>query len=298
MLQVPLDHRALLGIGGLAKRLEGRPDDAAARKPALLTCGVVRQLPARIEFAAVFDGEAVAQDAAFHTACAAGADDRVLDVGCGAGASARHTAGRAGHVIGVDVSAPLIKHALTRAREAGLDNVDFVVADAASHPFPDGSFDLCQSRFGTMFFDDPPRAFANLARALRAGGRLVMLVWREQERNEWATAVQAALGVPEEPSTVGPGPFSLAEPTALTELLHGAGFVGVDLRSLDDPVDYGPDAEIALRFLLALTEPRRADLAPPQRAIAERRLATLVREHFTPDGVLFGASAWLVTAER
>ena len=50
------------------------------------------------------------------------------------------------------------------------------------------------SRFGVMFFADAPTAFANLARALRPGGRLAVLVWQRAADNEWSGAVNEALG--------------------------------------------------------------------------------------------------------
>jgi len=49
------------------------------------------------------------------------------------------------------------------------------------------------SRFGTMFFEDPVAAFANVGRALRPVGRLVMMVWQAPERNEWDVAIRQSL---------------------------------------------------------------------------------------------------------
>jgi SAM-dependent methyltransferase len=41
-----------------------------------------------------------------------------------------------------------------------------------------------------MFFDDPAAAFANIRRALRPAGRLVMMVWQASERNEWDATIR------------------------------------------------------------------------------------------------------------
>jgi ubiquinone/menaquinone biosynthesis C-methylase UbiE len=97
------------------------------------------------------------------------AGERVLDIGCGCGASTLLLAARAGHVTGLDVSAPMLD--VARQRGAGL-GIDWVLADAATYaaPLP---FDLLASRFGVMFFGDPTAAFANLRRAARPGARLV-----------------------------------------------------------------------------------------------------------------------------
>ena len=52
--------------------------------------------------------------------------------------------------------------------------------DAQVHPFAADHYDVAISRFGTMFFSDPVAAFSNIARALRASGRLVVLVWQSR----------------------------------------------------------------------------------------------------------------------
>jgi SAM-dependent methyltransferase len=123
--------------------------------------------------------------------------DRVLDVGCGTGQTTREAARAAvdGSVLGVDLSAPMLERARRLSDDAGLRNVTYVQADAQTHPFPSTHFDLCISRFGTMFFADPVAAFTNIGRALRSGARLVLLVWQDHDRNEWATAIREALTV-------------------------------------------------------------------------------------------------------
>ncbi len=90
--------------------------------------------------------------------------DHVLDIGCGSGQTTRQAArtAQAGSALGVDTSATVIERALELARAEGLGNVTFEHADAQVHRFPHERFDLAISRFGTMFFDDPGAAFANI----------------------------------------------------------------------------------------------------------------------------------------
>src|SRR6266481_138118 len=105
-------------------------------------------------------------------------DERVLDIGCGAGQTSYLLAaavGAHGHVTGVDISAPLL--GVARARMGAAKNMAFIDADAAFHPFT-GEYDLVFSRFGVMFFDDPRAAFANIRKGLKPGGRLAFVCWR------------------------------------------------------------------------------------------------------------------------
>ena len=125
------------------------------------------------------------------------------------------------------------------------------MGDAQAHPFPSGAFDVAISRFGTMFFSDPDMAFRNIARAVRAGGRLVMMVWRAHDRNEWAVAIDQALGAGERGVAAAPGsdPFSLAEPPTVRRILAAAGFADSEFRDVDVPVYYGQDVDAALAFV-------------------------------------------------
>src|SRR5947208_11507830 len=102
-----------------------------------------------------------------------GPADRVLDIGCGSGQSTRDAArlARDGSALGVDLSESMLIDARRRASTEGLTNVEFLRADAQVHAFDTETFDLAISRFGSMFFSDPPAAFANLAPAPRPGAR-------------------------------------------------------------------------------------------------------------------------------
>src|SRR5262249_23771195 len=102
--------------------------------------------------------------------------ERVIDIGCGTGASSIALAervGPSGQLLGIDVSAPM----LARAAE--------VRADATTHRFQAATFDLLFSRFGVMFFAEPARAFANLRAALKPSGRLAFACWRKFNENPW-----------------------------------------------------------------------------------------------------------------
>jgi SAM-dependent methyltransferase len=229
--------------------------------------------------------------------------DRVLDIGCGTGQTTRQAArtARAGSALGVDVSAPAIERARELAQAEGLGNVTFQQADAQVHRFAPGRFDLAISRFGTMFFDDPAAAFANIRRALRPAGRLVMMVWQSHERNEWDVAIHQSLRTAEGPMAAtsgGPDPFSLADPPTVKELLEAAGFTGVTFTDVHEPVYYGPNITAALDWVRGFTCTnemlKRLDPAAAERAL--RRLRDALAAHLSDDGVWFNSRAWIITA--
>jgi SAM-dependent methyltransferase len=229
--------------------------------------------------------------------------DHVLDIGCGTGQTTRQAArtAQAGSALGVDVSAPAIERARELARAEELRNVTFERADAQVCRFPQERFDLAVSRFGTMFFDDPAAAFANIRRALRPGGRLVMMVWQAHERNEWDVAIHQSLGAAEGPMTLpagGAGPFSLADPPAVTEILEAARFAGVAFTDVREPVYYGPDVAAALDWVRGFTCTSEAlkRLDPAAAAGAVTRLRETLSAHTSDDGIWFNSRAWIVTA--
>src|SRR5205085_6087640 len=160
------------------------------------------------------------------------AGDDVLDVGCGTGRPTADLARVAapGRVLGVDLSSQMLERGRRRAEAEGLTNVEFVQGDAQVHPFEAAAFDVAVSSFGAMFFSDQVAAFANIGRALRPGGRLAVIAWQELARNEWLMAFREALAVGRtmgSPPNGAPGPFGLAEPDHVRQVMAEAGFLDV-----------------------------------------------------------------------
>jgi SAM-dependent methyltransferase len=247
-----------------------------------------------------YDAELVRYDEVLWPAWGVGVRDRVADIGCGGGRTTRRAARLAveGSALGVDVSAGAVAAARRLARAEGLRNITFECGDAQVHPFPEGRFDLAISRFGTMFFEDPVAAFANIGRALRPDGRLVMMVWQAQERNEWAVAIDRILAAHAVPG--GPDAFSLGDPAMTTTVLDAAGFADVTFTEVRRPVYYGPDVAAALAWVrgFAGTSSALAGLDPSGAEAAVGRLRELMAEHVSGDGVWFDSGAWIVTARR
>jgi SAM-dependent methyltransferase len=191
--------------------------------------------------------------------------------------------------------------ARSRAAREGLTNVRFERADAQVHPFEPQAVDLVVSVFGTMFFDDAVAAFRNFRGALAADGRLAILVWRELARNEWVFAVREALAAGRqlpEPPRDAPGPFSFADPDRVREIVEAGGFRDVRFQAVDEPADLGVDLDGAYAFVrdLGITHGLLNDLDEPTSRRALDSLKDALSRRATPEGVLLGASSWLVTA--
>jgi SAM-dependent methyltransferase len=163
--------------------------------------------------------------------------ERVLDVGCGCGASTLELAravGSTGRVAALDISGPMLAEGRARAEAAGIDNVDWVQADAATAALDE--FDLLVSNFGLMFFGDPEAAFAHLRRAARPGARLAFVSWQPLSENPWLELPMQAVSphLPPRPPAkpFGPGMFALADPDRVSQLLTAAGWAPPKIDAL------------------------------------------------------------------
>ena len=231
--------------------------------------------------------------------------ERVIDVGCGSGATTNAFAqkvGLSGHVFGIDVSGPM----LDRARQVTPKQapVDYALADATVFPFDPESFDLLVSRFGVMFFADPVRSFANLRRALRPTGRLAFACWREPRENPWMmTPLQAVYQhVPKLPQMApeDPGPFAFASEQRVRRILGEAGFKDVALEACPLALDLaiGRGLEAAVQGALEIGPASRAlDGHPAEvRAAAANTVRETLARFVDGSSVRLPGSIWLVTA--
>ena len=203
-------------------------------------------------------------------AAAPQAGETVLDVGCGTGATLLRLAravGKEGHVLGCDVSAPMLALARQRIVGAGLLDVDLLQADAQSHEFAENAFDLLVSRFGVMFFADPTAAFANLHRPLRRGGRLAFVCWGPLVDNPFfLLPIKIAtrhLGPIEPTPPRAPGPLAFSDTDYVRDILTSAGWSDVRIDERQPPLLGMATAEEQAAFSI--------EMGPVSRLIAERR---------------------------
>lgn len=238
---------------------------------------------------------------------------KVLDVGCGFGDTAQQIAkqvGSNGSVAGVDCAENFVNEAKREASRANVDNVSFFVADVQSDDLG-GPYDYVFSRFGTMFFNMPVAALRNMRKALALGGECTMIVWRRREDNAWLH--EAELRVKEIVPVVshdetdqvhcGPGPFSMAGPDMVSDMLRIAGFENIRFERYDTDICIGRTLEDAIEFSMALGPAgeiirlagEEGEKRRPQVMEAMREVLT---EFQRPDGIWAGSSTWIITANN
>lgn len=233
-----------------------------------------------------------------------GTGRRVLDVGCGAGATTIAMARRLGPdglCLGVDISEPLVAMAQRQAASAGLANAQFVQADAQTHDLDAQRFDTVMSRFGVMFFADFDAAFANLRRGTRPGGALVFACWRSPAENPMAQVPAAAVAHLLPPLPTGdpdaPGRFAFARRDRVQGVLERSGWRDIAIEPLDahTPVTLEDAMAIGLRMgpLGAMLQIADEALRGQVRDAVEAAL----RAHMADGMVQMTAACWLVTAK-
>jgi SAM-dependent methyltransferase len=231
--------------------------------------------------------------------------DRVIDVGCGCGATTIDFAARVspgGEVLGLDISEPM----LARARERAPQNlpIRFERADATVYDFEPNGADLVASRFGVMFFADPARSFANLRRGLKPGGRLAFACWREARQNPWLILPlrEATKHAPPLPETnpEDPGPFAFASEARVRGILGDAGFADIVLEPQDLELDIaagaGLDTAVRAAMIIGPTSRILDGQSDAVRAAATADIRKALAAQARGDSVPLGAAIWMVSA--
>ena len=255
-----------------------------------------------------FEGTIAPIGNALLARAAYGPGDRVVDIGCGGGATSlaiARTVAPGGEVVGIDVSPDLVAASTRRAAAAGLQNARFRCADAATVTHDGAPFDRLCSRFGSMFFADPVGAFANLRKLVRPGGRVDLAVWAAPADNPWMVGpmqiVRQHVALPA-PVPQAPGPFAFEDLTYLDGILTAAGFGAMTVEPVTGLLAVagrGSGPADALGFMLDGQSFGTAlnDAGPAVRDRAAAELSALfARHHRAGEGVMMGYKAWLVSA--
>ena len=149
-------------------------------------------------------------------------DDAILDVGCGTGAAVRLAAPIVARAVGVDVSPGMVAQA--RLRSQGIANAEFLEAEAASLPFPDGSFTALLCTTSLHHYPAPAAAIGEFARVLGSGGRALIA---DASADRLVARIADRIIRRCERSHVG-----FLRSNEVAAHLFGAGFTGVERRTM------------------------------------------------------------------
>lgn len=240
------------------------------------------------------------------------AGSHVLDVGCGFGdctLQIANSVGNEGTAKGVDCASNFIAECNQAAADAGINNAKFFVADVETDDLG-GPYDQAFSRFGTMFFHLPGLAMKNIRSALKPGGKFTQVVWRKREDNPWLHAAEQCVKeiVPvishDDTDAVhcGPGPFSMAGPDMVSDMLQSVGFERIQFERFDTDICIGRDVDEAIQFALEIGP--AGEIIRLAEAEGERLKETVIEalhdvigKFARDDGTLWApSSAWFVTA--
>ena len=232
---------------------------------------------------------------------------RIADVGCGGGATTLEVWGCAppGAVVhGFDLSPPLVE--VARGRMPSTDGaIAFELADMEERRRRTAPMIWSISRFGIMFFDDPPAAFANLHRWLVPGGRFAFAVWGPLADNAWMTAILEVVAeivdLPPISIPASSGPFRYGDVATLLAMLEAAGFAALAVTDWRGtlPIGDGLAAADAAYFALAsfssIFAELLADAGGDPLSVASRALSDRFTAHEQDGRVTMSARVHIVT---
>jgi SAM-dependent methyltransferase len=232
--------------------------------------------------------------------------ERVLDVGCGCGASTLDFAravGPAGRVAALDISGPMLAEARARAAAAGIVNVAWVRADPATAALD--KFDLLTSAFGTMFFGNPTAAFANMRRAAETDARMAILCWRSLAENPWMEVPMNAVAhhLPPRPPAIpnAPGMFAFADPDYVSDILTSAGWASPRFEKLDLDLDIaagrGLAAAVEQSTQIGAVNSWLRNQPPDVISAAVTSLAEALAPFARGESVCLASAMWLICSE-
>jgi SAM-dependent methyltransferase len=219
---------------------------------------------------------------------------RVLELAAGPGDTGFMAAERispGGTLITSDGAEGMLAVARERAEQLGVRNVEFKRLELEWIDLPAAGVDVVLCRWGVMLTVDPAATVAECRRVLKPGGRLALAVWDAPEHNQAMSlpgAVLVSLGLTEPPPAGGPGPFALAAPGALEELLKDGGFVDPVVEKVSIERRYpsvrdwiGETVDLSMMFNRVWAQ---LDGAQRQAVLAEAEQRT--RDFVQPDGSL------------
>jgi SAM-dependent methyltransferase len=191
-----------------------------------------------------------------------------------------------------------------RARLKSIENVGvtFDNKDVATYSFEEETFDRVFSRFGVMFFFDPIAAFTNIQSGMKSGGRIAFVCWQALNKNPWMEipfniALQY-VPAPPPPDPEAPGPMAFADPDRVRRILSEAGFVEIEMKSLETMLLFEPNVRATAQRLVRLGAASRllSDAPEDIKAQVEDDLSEGLAKYQTESGVMMDSATWIVSA--
>lgn len=220
-----------------------------------------------------------------------GPGSRVLDVATGNGepaVTAARLVGPEGWVLATDFAPSMLAQGRARARDLGLDNIEFREMDAAEVHLAETGFDAVLCRWGLMFVPDLDRTLGALHGRLKPGGRLAISVWDGPDEVPMISlpgrVLTEQLELPP-PAPDQPTPFNLSNIAALQDALRAAGFASITSEAVTVVYRF-PSAEDFVTFRREATsvEARLTGYSSEQRDRAWGVVVEAVRRFAAPDG--------------
>ena len=234
----------------------------------------------------------------------------VLDVGCGWGDMTIEVAqmvSPSGRVVGIDCVDAFLEVGRKDAKKKNIDNVIFKRGDAELS-LPVNEFDYVISRFGTMFFTNPVAGLKKMRLALKEGGLMTHIVWRD--RKDCPAIEQAKLialkhlpAPSNDDDNCGPGPFSMSNQETLTIMMKNAGYKNIDFKRIDEKILIGKNLDEAIEYAFTVGPAGEVvrtagDMVTPQKkdAIEKEMRDYFKLEEQDGDGIWMQTSSWVVTS--
>ena len=237
-----------------------------------------------LESGAFFTDAAVL--ARIRDAAALTRESRALDVACGPGIVAEALAHDAGEVVACDITPEMVLRASQRCVRAGLRNVRCLLGQAEALPFEDGTFDAVVTRAALHHFPSPGVALGEMARVLRATGRVIVMDAVSSEDPE-ASALHNALETLRDPSHV--------RMLSKSELLAGLGAAGLAPTTV---AEWTSRQEFDAWLKVANAPERAGPLRTLMTALAKAGLRAGMNLRIEDDKLLFDHNRVLVVAEK
>ena len=166
----------------------------------------------------------------------------------------------------------------------------------------ENNYDAVFSRFGVMFFEDPIAAFKNIRKSLSSNGRLTFVCWSKREENDWinlsSNVASQFLELPPKANPKDPGPFAFEDYFYIKEILIKAGWSNIKIKAYKKKIIIGDTLDSAADFLSRMG-PMSVPFENADEQTKEKVVSALKEcysKYFTPRGVEFHFSSWVVSA--